>query len=73
MEAAAEARGEEIGLGVWDICYMAVNAVIKRLDPSTVLFHCALPIGTPLETLKMVCGPDDDGKPVLTVMFPDED
>ena len=27
----------------------------------------------PLVRLKAVCGPGDDGKPVFTVMLPDED
>ena len=28
--------------------------------------------GTPTVRLKAVCGPDDDGEPVVTVMLPDE-
>ena len=73
MEAAAQKQGNDLGLCVWDICYMAIHGVISRPDPSMVIFQVALPLGGPLETLKMVCGPGDHGEPVLTVMLPDED
>lgn len=60
---------------VWDILYMSQRGVIRRPDESTVYFQVII-TGTgrrKLHTLKAVCGPGDDGEPVITIMFPEED
>ena len=73
VEDAHEESRQEYGATVWDICFMAVNCQIKQLDPSTVLFRVGIPLGGKEHTLKIGCGPGDDGKPVMTVMLPYED
>ena len=69
----AHKNGQEYGATIWDICFMAVNHQIKRIDPSTALFKVGIPLGGREHTLKIVCGPGDDGKPVMTIMLPYED
>ena len=62
--------------GVWhDILWMSRWAVIRRPDPSTVVFRVAITgVGRQKwHQLKAVCGPNDDGEPCLTVMLPNED
>lgn len=73
IEDAHEKFGQEYGATVWDICFMAVNCQIEQIDPSTVLFRVGIPLGGKEHTLKIVCGPGDDGKLVMTVMLPYED
>ena len=73
IEDAYEKSWQEHGATVWDICFMAVNHQIKKIDPSTVLFKVGIPLGGKEHTLKIVCGSGDDGEPVLTIMLPDED
>ena len=62
---------------VWDLAYMAFNAIQARGDTgdSQLLFKITLPLcenGTE-HRLKLVCGPDDEGKACLTIMQIDED
>lgn len=63
--------------GVWhDICWMSHKAVIQRSeDSSTVLFKVVIRGAgrKELYTFKMVCGPNDDASPCLTLMLPEED
>ena len=73
IEDACKRLGQELGASVWDICFMAVNCQIKQVDPSTALFRVGIPLGGKEHTLKIVCGPGDDGKPVMTIMLPHED
>lgn len=75
IETAAECDQVEVGMYVWDLCwmcFMAVNAV-KESHCSEVDFNVCLPIGTPEKQLKLVCSPGDEGEPVLTIMLPGED
>ena len=65
---------DEAGV-VWDILYMSQRGVIARPDDQTVLFKVVI-TGTGKQcthTLKAVCGPGDDLKPVITIMLPEED
>ncbi|MBN2209824.1 MAG: hypothetical protein JW709_00365 [Sedimentisphaerales bacterium] len=61
--------------GVWhDILWMS-RVAARSLDESTRLFQVII-TGTGRKrthTLKIVCGPGDEGEPVLTVMLPNED
>lgn len=63
---------------LWDILWMLLWAIKgARRDILTELpfqLHVAQANGrTILVDLKAHCGPGDDGKPVITVMLPDED
>ena len=63
---------------LWDVIYMAsVKAKRTNGDQFLFQFYC-VPRGgkaqrPKLSVLKTVCGPGDDGKPVLTIMLPSED
>jgi hypothetical protein len=70
----AHAMGQEYGATVWDLCYMAAKSPARKMiDPSTVLFKVSIPLNGKTYTLKMNCGPGDNGAPVMTLMLPDED
>jgi hypothetical protein len=63
---------------LWDVVWMLRCAISRRSAGNIVRF--ALHVrndnrdGTPpLVRLKAVCGPDDQGEPVVTVMLPNED
>jgi hypothetical protein len=61
---------------LWDILWMLRLAANKGGD--TVLFRLHVRNDNsdrtpPLVTLKAVCGPGDQGEPVITIMLPDED
>jgi len=62
---------------LWDVLWM-LRCAAARANGSTLLYQLHIRNdnreGTlPLVTLKAVCGPGDDGKPVVTIMLPDED
>jgi len=61
---------------LWDILWMFRLAARKGGD--TLLFQLHVRNDNsdrtaPLVTLKAVCGPGDQGEPVITIMLPDED
>jgi hypothetical protein len=75
---AARQAGNDIKGRLWDILQVMRHAVRKNgSEPTTGLFFDVLVvrdrIKPRLTKLKVVAGPDDDGRPCLTVMFPDED
>jgi hypothetical protein len=69
-----------------DLLWMASLAA-RRGSGSETLFDLILPLSSdprpvvrngrrnnrPQHTYKLVCGPDDDGAPCITIMRPDED
>ena len=59
---------------MWDIMYMS-TAMSKVVDESTKLFQVIIKGAgrKSTYTFKMVCGPGDDAKPVITIMLPNED
>ena len=63
---------------LWDILWMAAQAA-RRNDSDEIRFQLyRVPRGgrgsrPRLTTLKAVCGPGDDGEPVVTIMLPGED
>ncbi len=64
---------------LWDILWM-FRCAAARFDGDTLLFklyvrnHNREHLGRrDLVTLKAVCGPGDDGEPVVTIMLPEED
>jgi hypothetical protein len=64
---------------LWDVLWMA-RCAAKRMGAGTdtVLFQLYMDRNeggrrVRLLTLKAVCGPGDDGEPVVTIMYPEED
>jgi hypothetical protein len=67
---------DEVGR-LWDVVWM-LGVGIQRAGGRVVLYSLHIRndnrSGTPpLVHLKAVCGPGDQGEPVITVMMPDED
>jgi hypothetical protein len=62
---------------LWDVLFLLALAA-RRCDGAEVRFAVHVRNDNrertpPLVRLKAVCGPGDEGEPVLTVMMPDED
>jgi hypothetical protein len=77
IESAASAEEVDSALYVWDVAYMALVAIKSATNSgsSELPFEVKMPLtenGTEYR-LKLVCGPGDDGSPVLTIMLPEED
>jgi hypothetical protein len=89
LTSAAWAKFVEVPPGVacqdeagrlWDVLWMCRFGIGqgKVRDASSFLFQLHVRNDNregwpPLVTLKAVCGPDDDAKPCVTIMLPDED
>ena len=61
---------------LWDVLWMLRNAIKKTPKESSIIFTLSVqnsPSQITEVTLKAICSPGDNGEPVLTVMFPDED
>ncbi len=63
---------------LWDVVWMLRCAVARGSGGSVIPFALHLRNDNrertpPLVQLKAVCGPGDQGEPVITVMMPDED
>jgi len=66
---------------LWDILHMfrmSTYLFQYRYSQDTILFRLHVrndnrPGIPPLVTLKAICGPGDQGEPVLTILLPDED
>ena len=71
------AEGQSIQGRLWDLLYVLRFAIAKARNVDTILFTVLFlmsPGSTPVPIdLKAICGPGDDGEPVLTIMLPDED
>lgn len=77
IESAANSEDVEPGLYVWDTVFCAHIAIksMSNTGKPELFFKVMLPLtenGTE-HKLKLVCGPGDDGAPVLTIMLPEED
>ena len=60
---------------IWDLLYMSIRGVIKRIDPTEHLFQVII-TGAGLNkyhTFRAICGPGDAAEPVITIMLPGED
>lgn len=60
---------------VWDILYMSIKAVARRISDSEHLF-VVLIVGAGRQTnytLKAICGPSDDLTPCITILMEFED
>lgn len=74
-ESRAIGQSEEGRL--WDVLWMLKYAITLTRGPVGTLTYDLLVVrngasATPVP-LKAVCGPDDDGRPCLTIMLPNED
>jgi len=72
-----KARAQDLQGRLWDVLYMLMAAIKCGVDGDTVRFSL---IVVDAETkrrrrlsLKTICGPGDNGEPVLTIMLPEED
>jgi len=72
----AKAQGEDEAGRLWDVVWMLYLAILlSPLNPE-ILFYTVL-VNDGAQTrqvqLKSVCGPGDEGEPVVTIMCPEED
>lgn len=63
---------------LWDILWMLRSSISRGQGGSVIFFGVHVRNdrrrGTPpLVTLKAICGPGDDAKPVITISLPEED
>jgi hypothetical protein len=69
--------GQDEAGRLWDVVWMTRCAIAMApagADTVPVRLHVRNDnVRPPPVTLKAVCGPGDDGEPVITVMRPDED
>jgi len=78
IESTATAEDVEVAVYVWDVAFMALNAINSATGQQNdeLLYTVMMPLtenGTEYK-LKLVCGPGDSGgEPVLTIMLPYED
>lgn len=78
VEAPASVPGQDAAGRLWDILWMLRHAIRGSSGGGSELrfqLHVQNSESAPprLVTLKSVCGPGDDGEPVITIMLPDED
>ncbi|MFZ4856076.1 MAG: DUF6573 family protein [Desulfuromonadaceae bacterium] len=76
IESAASSEDVDPSLYVWDISYMSLVAIKSSASGRGELpFEVKMPLteNSTEHLLKLVCGPGDDGEPVLTIMLRDED
>ena len=79
VEVPEDVTAQDMGGRLWDILWMFRCAAAK-FNGNTLLFKLYVRNHNrerldhrDLVTLKAVCGPGDQGKPVITIMLPDED
>lgn len=78
VDAPTGVPGQDAAGRLWDILWMLRHAIRGSSGSGRELrfqLHVQNAEAAPprLVTLKAVCGPDDDGEPVVTIMLPDED
>lgn len=71
------AEGQSIQGRLWDLLFVLRFAIAKARDNDTILFSVLFLMSrdadpVPID-LKAICGPGDDGEPVITAMLVDED
>ena len=75
LTPTAEKKGENIEGRLWDVVWMFRCAAVRSTAQGEIRFQLYVTTerATPtLVTLKATCLPGDDGKPVFTIMLPDE-
>ena len=76
--APDEVEGQDEGGRLWDILWMLKQAIKAAPQNRRSVIQFQLYVRNDnqqpkLVTLKSVCGPGDDGEPVLTIMLQSED
>ncbi len=62
---------KDIAARVSNLCEMSTKSIVKRIDPTTVIFDVT--VDGYRNRLKAVCSPGDDEHPVITIMGQQED
>lgn len=73
--------GQSVSGRLWDALYMLRNAIklasrTRGADANVIHYRCIFIMKARQRrtlTLKAVCGPGDQGEPVITIMYPEED
>lgn len=76
LTAAAKRACNDIRGRLWDVLWMLSREIKKGAngDPVNFEFYCVTDRIEPrLCTLKAICGPGDQGEPVITIMHPWQD
>jgi len=76
LTPAAERACNNLNGRLWDILHMLRMAIARGGRGSIIEFQVYVVrkrIRATLTTLKAVCGPGDNGEPVITIMMMDED
>jgi hypothetical protein len=76
LSPAAAAAGQDLQGRLWDVLWMLKHAINRSRSNEVISFtlHCSKKRAQPEPvTLQAVCGPGDDGAPVITIMYPHED
>jgi hypothetical protein len=76
LTPAARQAGNDIEGRRWDILWMFRCAALRQPDAREIHFQLYVVtdrIQPSLVTLKAICGPGDDGSPVITILLPQED
>jgi hypothetical protein len=72
----AKAQGQSESGRLWDVLWMLYMAILMSpLNPETLFYTVLVNDGSQEKEvqLKAVCGPGDEGEPVVTIMMPFED
>jgi len=81
-EYLSELADQDVPGRIWDLLWMFSCAARKSRKTSIVLFKTEFVIlddenrarsSRTLATFKAICGPGDEGEPVITIMLPEED
>ena len=77
VEVPEGVEGQDAKGRLWDILWMLRSRAVRKNDDGSELLYQLHVMNdnrsAELVTLKSVCGPGDDGEPVITVMLPEED
>ena len=75
IEPPEDAVGQDINGRLWDLLTMLRHEIRKGGKGDRVDFKVIFDQGSekPLVDFYALCGPGDEGEPVITVMLPDED
>ena len=78
VETPENTAGQSIQGRLWDVLWMFRMGIKRNQGDISILnfkLHVQNNESKPAELveLKAICGPGDNGEPVITIMFPDED
>jgi len=80
VEVPAGVKAQDKQGRLWDVLYMLRVAIAKAADGSLINYQLYVRNSNrqrldrrDLVNLKAVCGPGDNGEPVITIMLPEED